>query len=119
MNMSFALTKTQYRARSKTVTRRMGWLKLQEGDIFKGVEKSQGLKKGEHVVVMGKNKVISARREPLRRLVDEPEYGKQELINEGFPDLSPEEFVRFFCATHHGATPEGLITRIEFDYIEE
>ena len=117
MNMSFALTKTQYRARTKRVTRRMGWLKLREGDTFFGVEKSQGLKKGERVVIMGENTCISKRREPLRRMIDDPGYGKQECIKEGFPELSPEEFVRFFCATHHGATPESIISRIEFDYI--
>ena len=117
MNMSFALTKKQYQARTKTVTRRNGWLKLKAGDTFNGVEKSQGLKRGEHVVIMGTNTCVSNRREPLRLMTDNLEYGKQEVIKEGFPEMTPQEFVSFFCSTHKGVTPETIISRIEFDYI--
>lgn len=117
-NMSFALTKYQYMTGTKTVTRRMGWKHLKAGDLFSAVEKSQGLKKGERVVIMGANKVISARWEPLRRMIDDPEYGKSEVILEGFPDLTPAEFIEFFCKTHKGCTPETLVHRIEFEKLK-
>jgi len=45
-NMSFMLTKPQMRARTKTVTRRLGWWLLKPGEIIMAVEKSRGRKKG-------------------------------------------------------------------------
>lgn len=58
-NMSFMLTTEQIEARTKTVTRRMG-----------------------------------------------------------FPDMTPAEFVEFFCASHAGCTPETEVNRIEFEYLD-
>lgn len=43
-NISFALTTPQFRARTKWVTRRLGWLFLKPGDTLMGVEKGMGLK---------------------------------------------------------------------------
>ncbi len=51
--MSFRLTAEQMRARTKTVTRRLGWSSLKPGDIVQPVEKAQGLRKGEKVVKSG------------------------------------------------------------------
>jgi len=48
-NMSFMLTTAQYCARTKDVTRRLGWANLKPGDMFNGVEKAMGLKKGEKI----------------------------------------------------------------------
>ena len=45
-NMSFALTTEQFKARTKTVTRRFGWWFLKPGDVVRGVEKAMGLKPG-------------------------------------------------------------------------
>ncbi len=122
-NMSFALTKEQYLNGTKTVTRRLGWEFLKPGDVFMGIEKGQGLKKGEHPVKLGPAEVVSVHREPLRRITDNLLYGFFETANEGFPegyDLHwPSEFVRFFCATHKGCTPETIVTRIEFKKLAE
>lgn len=112
--MSFALTKQQYSDGSKDVTRRLGWLKLKAGDHFMGVEKGMGLKPGELIVRLGPSLVIATRREPLLRMIEEPVYGFFEVEREGFPHLSPNQFVDFFCSTHKGCTPETVITRIEF-----
>ena len=43
-NISFMLTTQQFRNRTKTVTRRMGWWNLKPGDILMGVEKRQDSK---------------------------------------------------------------------------
>ena len=48
-NMSFAITTSQVRDRSKTVTRRLGWRFLKRGDVVCAVVKNMGLKKGEKV----------------------------------------------------------------------
>lgn len=124
-NMSFALTTRQFRARSKTVTRRNGWLDLRPGDILCGVEKSQGLKRGEQIVRLGRIRIIGVRREPLRRLTDDLTYGFAETSREGFiftqadPLAWPSAFVDFFCRSHKGCTPETVITRIEYGYLDE
>lgn len=119
MNISFAHTKAQFRARSKDVTRRLGWLKLKAGDILQAVEKGQGLKAGEHPVKLGRIEIVSIRREPLRLLLDCPEYGRAEVDREGFPNWSPEEFCRFFASSHKGVDLETPIARIEYKYLED
>ncbi len=115
--ISFSLTKPQFRARTKTVTRRTGWWDLMPGDILDGCEKAMGLKKGEKVVVLGPIRIISARAELLCALTDNPEYGRDECRLEGFPDLTPTEFVAMFCATHQKCDPNTEVNRIEFQYI--
>lgn len=120
-NISFALTTAQFRARTKTVTRRMGWEFLKTGDVLCGVEKCQGLKAGEKVVKLGLIQVADARREPLRRMTDDIDYGFAETVREGFPVGTalywPSAFVPFFCGSHKGCTPDTIITRIEFVYL--
>ena len=45
------------------------------------------------------------------------EYGKQEVIKEGFPEMTPLEFVNFFCRSHKNCQEDTHVTRIEFEYI--
>jgi hypothetical protein len=116
-NISFALTTEQIRSRTKTVTRRVGWAKLQVGTQLQPIVKGQGLKKGQHAEkVGGPIRVVSVRREPLRRLLDDQAYGSAEVIREGFPNLTPQQFVTFFLASHTTCTVDEPITRIEFEY---
>ena len=110
------LTKKQIRERTKTVTRRLGWLNLKPGDHFMGCEQCQGIPKGGHVVDLGEMVCISNRRERLDRLLTEPEYGAAEVVKEGFPELTPAQFVEMFCG-HMKVTPETVCNRIEIDYI--
>lgn len=122
-NMSFMLTTEQVRRRTKTVTRRNGWRFLKAGDRLCAVEKSQGLGKGGKIKRLCVIEVINVRQEPLRAMTDEIDYGFEETEKEGFPQGHPKhlpsEFVRFFCGSHRGVTPETAITRIEFRYTDE
>lgn len=121
-NISFMLTTPQVRGRTKTVTRRSGWRSLKAGDLLCAVEKSQGLGKGGKVVRIGVIRVVNVRRELLRAMYDDTNYGREECRREGFgehPQLfDPVEFVNWFCASHRGCTPETEITRIEFEYAQ-
>ncbi|TAM33142.1 MAG: hypothetical protein EPN61_18540 [Burkholderiaceae bacterium] len=121
-NMSFMLTKQQIRDRTKTVTRRMGWLKLRPGDLLCAVEKGMGLKPGERVERIDTIRVVDVRQEPLKAMLEDVDYGMAECVKEGFGDHHtlrwPSEFVVFFCGSHKGCTPESLVTRIEFEYVE-
>lgn len=116
MNIAFSLTKPQIRAGTKDVTRRLGWENLQPGEVLDAIEKGQGLKKGEHVKVMRTIRVVSARREPLDRMISEPGYGAEEVRREGFPELTPQQFVDRFCRSHRRCKPKTNVTRIEFTY---
>lgn len=112
--MSFALTTAQVLARTKTVTRRLGWRDLQPGTLLQAVEKSQGLRKGEHVRTLAILRVLSVRREQL----DEIDFDPGDIELEGFPEMDAEAFIQFFCRTH-ACTPETWVTRIEFAYVDE
>lgn len=116
-NMSFALTTPQVLDQSKDVTRRLGWLHLKVGDQFQPVKKCMGLKPGERIERLGSPvRVVSVRREHLDSMVTNWVDGRSECRREGFPEMTPEQFVAMFCATHKGCTPETIITRIEFAY---
>jgi hypothetical protein len=121
-NISFALTTEQILAGTKDVTRRLGWLALKPGDLLRPVRKCMGLKKGEKPETLrGPICVVSVRREPLRAMLDDLDYGFEECVREGFGDHPankwPSSFVEMFCGTHRGCTPETIVTRIEFEYL--
>jgi len=62
--MSFAATVPQMRARTKTVTRRLGWTTLKAGDQLLACAKTRGVKV-EDREELGVIEVVSVRREPL------------------------------------------------------
>lgn len=108
--MSFAMTTRQMRERTKLVTRRLGWWDLKRGEVLMAVEKSQGLKKGEKVKRICPIQVFDARNE---RLCD---ITAVDVILEGFPEMSPAEFIAMFCQ-HHGIKPRRTVRRIEFSFV--
>lgn len=109
------LTADQIMNRTKTVTRRLGWRALKPGDTIAACRKCMGLRKGEKIERLAVLRVVSALREPLDRILI---HGQSECIAEGFPDMTPAEFVAFFCGTHKGCPPWGMVTRIAFEYCE-
>jgi hypothetical protein len=120
-NMSFMLTTEQILNKTKTVTRRLGWEKIESGDKLQPIKKGQGLKKGETITKLGNPiVVVSARREPLNRMTTDLNYGFSECEKEGFKEHPayrfPSEFVAMFCNTHRHCIPDTTITRIEFKY---
>jgi len=128
-NISFSLTTDQIRNRSKTVTRRMNWLKLKAEDRLQACVKCMGLKPGEKLQKLAVIEVVSVRREKLNTLLGVPQSevagdfytpseARDEINAEGFPLLTAAEFVKFFCASHKGCTPETDVTRIEFRYVD-
>jgi len=135
-NMSFILTTDQIRNRTKTVTRRVGWAFLKPGDLIRAVEKCQGLKKGEKMRPLAVLRVETVRREPLSAMEADLLYGVSECRAEGFPAMSPEQFIAMFCSTHtipdkrafglprHRRQPFPMlpcdeVTRIEFSYVAD
>ena len=116
-NISFALTTQQIRDRTKTVTRRKGWRFLKAGDVLNACVKCMGLRPGETIERLGQIHVTNVRREPLRRMIDEINYGDEEARKEGFPTIQGREFVWMFC-DHMGGDADQVVTRIEFEYVD-
>ncbi len=110
-NMSFSMTTDQFRARTKTVTRRFGWWFLKPGDVVCGVAQSRGLKKGETVKRLGLIRIVSTRQEPLNAIT------AAELALEGLPDMTPRAFVDRLSARCR-VPPHEPVNRIEFEYLD-
>ena len=109
-NMSFAMTTDQIKAQTKTVTRRFGWWFLEPGDEVRGVEKAMGLKRGEKIKPLAMVRIISTRAEPLNAIT------QADVIKEGFPDWTPEQFVQMLV-DHYKVNPTETVNRIEFEYL--
>jgi hypothetical protein len=118
--MSFALTTAQILAQTKTVTRRMGWKTAKVGDVVQPIVKGQGIPKGGKVERLGcPIRFTTVDRKWITELCEagNEAYGCSEVVDEGFPDLSPEEFVTMFTRTHPAAA-HFPVTRIAFEYLE-
>jgi hypothetical protein len=111
--MSVSLTEGQVRDRSKTVTRRLGWLVLKPGDRLTLCRKVMGRKRGEPLVRVAEVEVMSVHREPLDAITQD------DVKAEGFRTWTPAEFVTFFCGTHKGCEPGTEVTRVEWRYLDE
>ena len=117
-NISFAMTKSQILDRSKDVTRRIGWRELEVGTLLQGIEKGQGLRKGEKARKLAVIRVTNVRLERLDRITSDLDYGRAEVIREGFPEMSPAEFVAM-VASANNCKAVNRVTRIEFEYVED
>ncbi len=116
--MSFSMTTQAYESCRKTVTRRLGWMDLEPDDVVMGCEKCMGLKRGEKVKRLHPFRTLSNASEPLMDIVRRPirETGIPEVVLEGFPDLTPREFVDMFTA-HNRCDPEDPVQRIEYKHL--
>lgn len=109
--MSVAFTEEAVRRREKTATRRKGWAFLRPGERITLCRKVMGRRCGEPLVRIVDVRVISVRREPLERITAE------EVAREGFPGMSPHEFIRRFFVEAQGIQPADEVTRIEWAYL--
>lgn len=107
--MSVALTTQAVRDRVKTQTRRNGWLRLSVGDQLALCPKYRGIRRDDRELITIVD-VLAVRREQLQAI------SAADVRAEGFPDLSPAEFVEFYCVTHRGVEPNSEVTCIEWAY---
>ena len=87
---------------------------MKPGDLVCAVEKARGVKR-EEMRRLGVARVISVREERLDA-IDEAD-----VVREGYPDMTTEEFVAMFCRLnrHKRCAPDTLVTRIEFQRMPE
>src|SRR5436190_1541810 len=110
--MSVALTEDAVRARTKTVTRRLGWQFLEPGDHLTLCRKVMGRKPGEPLDRIAEVEVVSVRRERLSEITDD------DVVREGFPQFDVGQFLTFFCQEMR-VDPQVEVTRIEWRYLDE
>jgi hypothetical protein len=110
--MSVAFTEDAVRDRTKTVTRRKGWKFLRPSDRLTLCRKVMGRKPGEPLVRIVDVEVLHVRREPLAAI------SAEEVCKEGFLGMSPAEFIRRFFVDAQGMSPDDIVTRIEWAYLD-
>ena len=69
-----------------------------------------GLKKGEKVKKICLIRIVATRPEPLTALTQE------ECAKEGFPDMTPQQFIKMFCELNR-CKLDTIVNRIEFEYL--
>lgn len=106
-NISVMLTERQVLDDSKTETRRRGARWAKPGMRLCAIRKGQGLKPGENIHRLCVLEIVAVRREPLNAI------DKAGVVREGFPDMSPAEFVAFF-REHMGGEPDQDVGVISF-----
>jgi hypothetical protein len=74
--------------------------------------KVMGRRRGEPLERIAVVEVTAARRERLDAI------SAPDVIAEGFPHMTPPEFVSFFGSTHRGCGPGTEVTRIEWRYLD-
>ncbi|MDR6861932.1 hypothetical protein [Phycicoccus sp. 3266] len=111
--MSVAFTEAAVRNRSKTVTRRKGWLFAKPGDRVTLCRKVMGRRKGEPLERICDVEIVSVRREVLGEIT------LDDVAREGFPDMSQDEFVERFFIDAQGMDPHDVVTRIEWRYLDD
>lgn len=111
--MSVSMTEQAVRDRTKTVTRRKGWQFAKPGDRITLCRKVMGRQPGEPLVRFAEVEVVSVRREHLADITP------AEVALEGFPGMTPEDFVRVYFVIAQGMTVDDEVTRIEWRYVDE
>lgn len=113
--MSVALTRDAVIERRKTVTRRLGWATLTPGTRLTLCTKVMGRRRADGTVDplerLAVVEVVAVRAEPLNTIT------RHDVALEGFDDMSPAEFVAFFCAAMH-CPPDQIVNRIEWRYLD-
>lgn len=143
--MSVAMTTDAVIERRKTVSRRVNWWENKNGrrllaprDTLTLCRKVQGRKPGEPIDRLVDVEVVSVWREPLGVLtnygvfcLDYMETGRVEMTlerweewragemeREGFPGMDPAAFVNDYFVVAQGLSPDQLVTRIEWRYLD-
>lgn len=111
--MSVAFTEQAVRDRTKTVTRRKGWLFAKPGDRITLCRKVMGRKPGEPLERICQVEIVSVRREPLCTAQN---HG--ELAREGCAHLTYHEFWRLYFAPQNIGSMDD-VTRIEWRYLDD
>jgi hypothetical protein len=107
--MSVAETTDQVLDRSKIETRRLGWKFVKPGDVLTLVDRNP--RTGKPWQRLADVEVLRVTLYSTLCFIDQAS-----VIDEGFPDLTPEQFVEFFCRTFK-CEPRQEVTVIRWRYL--
>jgi hypothetical protein len=85
---------------------------LRVGDQLTLCRKVMGRRHSEPLERITTVEVMAVHRERLDAITP------ADVTAEGFPQMTPSEFVSFFCATHRNCGPSTEVTRIERRYVD-
>lgn len=105
--MSVTYTEVAVRARRKSVTRRKGWRDLKPGTRLTLCRRLRV----SPIVRIADVEVIDVRRERLDQITAD------DVCREGFPGMSPTEFIDTFFVKAQNMRPTDEVTRIEWRYL--
>lgn len=105
--MSVTFTEEAVRARRKSVTRRKGWRDLKPGTRLTLCRRLRV----SPIVRIADVEVIDVRRERLEQIT------AADVAREGFPGMSPAEFIDTFFVKAQSMRPTDEVTRIEWRYL--
>ena len=114
-NMSFFHTQEQIRAGTKTETTRKGWGFLKVGDMVMACVKCQGLGKGGKVERIRSIRILKVE----RIYITLKYYSRINVINEGYPELDPYDFIKKILIKKCGFKYGYSVNRIIFEYIKD
>ena len=115
--MLFDDTAAGLMAREQTVTRRVGYEEVRPGDFIDAVSEMWMLNHPGKIVPLAKLVVVSVRAEPLKRLLEEPEYAAKEMKRSCLSrDKSLRAQLAAFVSRHRSTSLSSMVTRIEFAY---
>jgi len=109
--MSVSHTEQQVEDRSKSMTRRLGWKMVRVGDHLTLCRKVMGRKPGEPLVRITEVEITAIREERLW------EISHEDVIAEGFPDWSTDQFIEFFCRQFK-VQEWVVVTVLEWRYLD-
>ena len=120
--MSVAYTEDAVRARTKTVTRRLGWRFLKPGDRLTLCRKVMGRKPGEPLERIADVEIVDVRREPLIDMTPD-DVDREGVPTEHFGYLVDGRppavtWVGWFADTMR-ISPFDDVTRIEWRYLDD
>jgi hypothetical protein len=108
--VSFSHTIEQIRNRTKTMTRRRGFRWATPGMIVQAIDRSPRLGQGyEKLAVIEFTEVRRGRLDSIT---------PEDVRDEGFPGMSPEEFTRMFCETFACPSSSESVTVLRFRYVD-
>ena len=110
--ISFAKTTEQFVEGLKTETRRDGWRRAHVGDMLQPVNRLPRVGAGKWWPLLWRGEYRHIQLDLVER-VRLGDITKEQVQKEGFPEMSPVEFVRFYCAPRQ-PDPDRIVTRLSF-----
>lgn len=82
--------------------------------MLRAVEKGMGLKKGQKARKLAEICIVYAIPQRLGDITQE------DVVLEGFPEMTPDQFVEMFCNAHASrkVTGDTVVNRIQFKYMD-